>query len=207
VGALRLFILRDGETEWSRERRFTGTHDPALSAAGHRQATAAAAALAAMPLKAVYASPRERTRAAAELVAQPHGLLVTLDERLAVMDFGRWQGLTAEEAADTTPELYERWQRAPGGLTAPGGEALAAVAARAREMIDDLQRVHAGAAVAVVTHAIVVRLIVLGALGLDAHRLWSVDASPGGLSEIEYRPGWVTVHRMNTLSYLSEAPA
>jgi probable phosphoglycerate mutase len=207
VSVLRLFLLRDGETEWSRERRFTGTHDPALSASGHRQATAAAAALAVMPLKAVYTSPRERTRTAAELVAQPHGLLVTLDERLADMDFGRWQGLTAEEAADTTPALYEQWQRAPGGLTAPGGEALTAVAARAREVIDDLQRVHAGAAVAVVTHAVVVRLIVLGALGLDADRLWSVDASPGGLSEIEYRPGWVTVHRMNTLSYLSEAPA
>ena len=53
-----------------------------------------------------------------------------------------------------------------------------------------------------VTHAIVIRLIVLGALGLDPDRLWSVDASPGGLSEIEYRPGWVTVHRMNTLSHL-----
>jgi probable phosphoglycerate mutase len=207
VSALRLFLLRDGETEWSRERRFTGTHDPALSAAGHRQATAAAAALSAEPLKAVYASPRERTRTAAELIAQPHGLLVTLDARLADMDFGRWQGLTAEEAADATPELYEQWQRAPGGLIAPGGEALTAVAARAREAIDDLQRVHAGAAVAVVTHAVPVRLIVLGALGLDADRLWSVDASPGGLSEIEYRPGWVTVHRMNTLSYLSEAPA
>ena len=206
MSALRLFLLRDGETEWSRERRFTGTHDPALSAAGARQAAAAAAALAAMPLKAVYASPRERTRATAELIAMPHELAVQLDPRLADMDFGRWQGLTAEEAADTTPALYEQWQRAPGGVTAPGGEALAAVVARVREVTDELQRAHAGDAVVLVTHAVVVRLIVLDALGLDADRLWSVDASPGGLSEIEYRPGWVTVHRMNTLSHLSEVP-
>ena len=74
-------------------------------------------------------------------------------------------------------------------------------------MIEELQRAHAGESVAVVTHAVIVRLIVLDALGLDADRLWSVDASPGGLSEIEYRPGWVTVHRMNTLSHLSEVEA
>ena len=38
--------------------------------------------------------------------------------------------------------------------------------------------------------------------GLGPERLWSVDASPGGLSEIEYHDGWVTVHRMNTLAHL-----
>jgi broad specificity phosphatase PhoE len=53
-----------------------------------------------------------------------------------------------------------------------------------------------------VSHAIVVRLIVLDALGLGPERLWSVDASPAGISEIEYEPGWATVHRMNTLAHL-----
>ena len=204
---LRLFLLRDGDTEWSRERRFTGTHDLALSAEGQRQAVAAAAALASMPLKAVYVSPRARARTAADLIAQPHGLAVRVDPRLADMDFGRWQGLTAEEAAAATPQVYDQWLRTPGGVTAPDGEALAAVAARARELIEELQRMHAGESVAVVTHAVIVRLIVLDALGLDPDRLWSVDASAGGLSEIEYRPGWITVHRMNTLSHLSEVPA
>ena len=207
MSVLRLFLLRDGETEWSRERRFTGTHDPALTPAGQRQAAAAAAALASVSLHAVYASPRERARSAAELIAKPHALTVQIDPRLADMDFGQWGGLTAEQAADLTPALYEQWLRAPGALTAPGGEALGAVAARVREAIETLQRTHDGKTVAVVTHAVLVRLIVLDALGLDLDRLWSVDASPGGLSEIEYRPGWVSVHRMNTLSHLSEVPA
>ena len=50
-----------------------------------------------------------------------------------------------------------------------------------------------------VSHAIVTRLIVLAALGLGPDRLWSVDASPAGITEIEYLDGWATVHRMNTL--------
>jgi hypothetical protein len=60
--------------------------------------------------------------------------------------------------------------------------------------------------VVLVSHAIVTRLLVLSALGLGADRLWSVDASPAGISEIEYRDDWVTVHRVNTLAHL-ELPA
>jgi hypothetical protein len=44
---------------------------------------------------------------------------------------------------------------------------------------------------------------VLAALGLGPDRLWSVDTSPAGITEIEYQDGWVTVHRMNTLAHLS----
>ena len=53
-----------------------------------------------------------------------------------------------------------------------------------------------------VSHAIVARVMVLGALGLGLDRLWTVDAAPAGITEIEYEPGWATVHRMNTVAHL-----
>ena len=202
MSVLRLFLLRHGETESSRDRRFTGGRDVPLTPAGQHQADAAAAALSGIALQAVYASPLERTRTTAEAIAKPHRLDVRLESRAVEMGFGAWEGLTRDEAAAADPELYRRWRATPSAATPPGGEALLAVQARARAVIDQLQAEHADGTVALVTHAIVVRLIVLGALGLDADRLWSVDASPGGLTEIEYRPGWVTVHRMNTLSHL-----
>ena len=201
MSVLRLLVLRHGETEWSRARRFTGARDIGLTALGQRQAEAAAAALA-PPLHAIYATPLERARTSAEVIAKPHQLTVRLEPRFADMRFGAWEGLTRDEAAAMTPALYDDWRRAPRSVTPPGGEPLTAVAARVAEGILNLQARHAGETVTLVTHAIVVRLIVLGALGLDADRLWSVDASPGGLTEIEYRPEWVTVHRMNTLSHL-----
>jgi hypothetical protein len=51
-----------------------------------------------------------------------------------------------------------------------------------------------------------VRLIVLSALGLGPERLWSVDASPAGITELEYVGDWATVHRMNTLAHLEALP-
>ncbi len=204
---MRLFVLRHGETEWSRERRFTGGRDVALTPAGQAQAEAASTALASTPLQAVYTSPLERARTSAEVIAKSQHLPVRLDARFAEMRFGRWEGLTLEHAAAEAPALYAAWRATPHTAAPPDGESLVSVAARVAEGIADLQAAHAGETVVLVTHAIVVRLIVLAALGLDAERLWSIDASPGGLTEIEYRPGWVTVHRMNTLSHLTRAAA
>ena len=201
VSVLRLFVLRHGETESTRARRFTGARDVGLTALGQRQAEAAAAVLPA-PLHAIYASPLERARISAEAIAKSHQLAVRLDPRFVEMRFGAWEGLTRTEAAAMSPALYADWRRAPCSVTPPDGESLTAVAARVAAGTADLQARHPDETVVLVTHAIVVRLIVLGALGLDPDRLWSVDASPGGLTEIEYRPGWVTVHRMNTLSHL-----
>ena len=207
VSTLRLFVLRHGETEWSRTRRFSGARDVPLTARGHHEAEAASVALADLPIRAVYASPLERARVCADVIAKRHPCPVHLDARFIEMGFGAWEGLTRDEAAATTPELYEAWRRTPSAMTPPDGEPLDAVASRVTAGIEDLQVRHGDETVVLVTHAIVVRLIVLTALGLPPDRLWTVDASAGGLSEIEYRPGWVTVHRMNTLSHLDGVPA
>src|SRR5207244_13459034 len=84
----------------------------------------------------------------------------------------------------------------------PGGERLGAVAGRVGGAMRRLSAAHAGETAVLVSHAIVVRLIVLAALGLGRERLWSVDASPAGSTEIEYLGDWATVHRMNTLAHL-----
>jgi broad specificity phosphatase PhoE len=206
VSVLRLFVLRHGETESSLARRYAGRRDVGLTALGQRQAEAAVAAFP-TPLHAIYASPLERTRTTAEIIAKSHQLAVQLDPRFVEMGFGAWEGLTRDEAATMTPAVYAEWRRAPGPVTPPDGEPLATVVARVCDGVADLRARHPDQTVALVAHAIVIRVIVLSALGLGADRLWSVDASPGGLTEIEYRPGWVTVHRMNTLSHLDGIPA
>jgi broad specificity phosphatase PhoE len=78
------------------------------------------------------------------------------------------------------------------------------VAERVGAGLRELTAAHEGGTVVLVSHAIVTRLIVLAALGLGPERLRSVDASPAGITEIEYLDGWVTVHRMNTLAHLDD---
>lgn len=207
--ALRLFVIRHGETDCSRERRFAGRLDVVLSERGRRQSEAVAAALAERPLGAVYASPAACARAAAEAVAAPHGVAVMVEPAFAEMAFGEWEGLSETEWSARFPAAGEAWTREPHLVTPPAGERLDAVAARVGRGVGELRAAHAGQTVALVTHAIVTRLIVLDALGLGLDRLWCVDASPAGITEIEYERaeadggrGWTVVHRMNTVSHL-----
>ncbi len=205
MSKLRLFVVRHGETAWSRERRFAGSRDVALEPEGLRQCEAVARALASQVVAAVYASPLERARASAEVIAKPHRLPVEIDPAFGEMAFGEWEGLTREEVAARFPAAYEEWRHAPHLVRIAGGETLAQVAERARGAVQALAATHSGETIVLVTHAIVTRLIVLDALGLGPERLWTVDATPAGITEIEYEPGWATVHRMNTLAHLEAA--
>jgi len=87
-------------------------------------------------------------------------------------------------------------------LKLAGGETIAEVAARVTAGIEALRAAHDGQTVVLVSHGVVARVIVLGALGLGLDRLWTLDAAPAGITEIEYEPGWATVHRMNTVAHL-----
>jgi broad specificity phosphatase PhoE len=202
VSTFRLFVVRHAETEWTRERRFTGWHDVPLSERGQAQAAAAARTLATHAVTAVYASPLERARMSAETIAKAHRLDVRLEPAFREMGFGAWEGLTRDEVTARFPEPFATWRDRPERLTDHRGETLDAVGERVNAALDRLERAHAGETVILVTHGVVIRLIVLRALGLGSERLWAVDASPAGISELEFAPGWVTLHRMNTVAHL-----
>jgi broad specificity phosphatase PhoE len=205
VKPVRLFAIRHGDTEFARERRFAGSRDDVtLTPRGREQCEAVARALAGTVVSAVYSSPLARARASAELIAAPHALAVRVEPAFREMAFGAWEGLTRADVAVRSPSEFEAWAAEPHRAQPPGGERLDAVAARVGAGVAALCGAHDGQTVVLVSHAIVTRLIVLAALGLGPDRLWSVDASPAGITEIEYQDGWITVHRMNTLIHLDE---
>lgn len=205
MSAFRLILVRHGTTPWNRERRFQGWRDVPLSAEGRIEAEKTARALAAVEVAAVCTSPLGPARETAEIIAKPHRLAVTADEAFREMSFGAWEGLTVEEVRERFPAPAEAWRAAPETARIPGGEDLAAARARALDGIRRLRETHAGQAAVLVSHGVLARLVVLDALGLPPAGLWAVHATPGGITEIEYRPGWATVHRMNTVQHL-EAP-
>ena len=200
--ALRLLAVRHGATEWSQARRFAGSRDIPLTAQGRLQAEAAAQALADTSAAAIYTSPLERARTSADVIAKPHRREPVIEPGFREMAFGTWEGLTRDELLTRFPAEAAVWASTPHLLTPPEGEPLTAVDARVRAALTALVDQHQGETIILVSHAIVTRLIVLAALGLGPERLWSVDASPAGITEIEYQDSWATVHRMNTLAHL-----
>src|SRR6266550_2663544 len=97
--SLRLFVLRHGETVFTRDRRFAGWRDVPLTDAGLRQSEAAAAALSGVAISTDFESPLERARTSAEAVAKPHRLAVQIMPVFRELGFGAWEGRTGAGSA------------------------------------------------------------------------------------------------------------
>jgi broad specificity phosphatase PhoE len=201
---MRILLLRHAETEWNRERRFQGWRDVPLSATGREQAESAARLLAATRIDAVWSSPLARARDTAAIIAAPHRLAVQESEAFREMGFGDWEGLTRDEVRERFPDAQRAWAETPHEAAWPGAETLAAVRARALAGLEALRAAHTGQTICLVSHGITGRILILEALGLGPDRLWSFHLSSTGISELEFRDDWTTLHRMNSLIHLAD---
>ena len=130
----RVFLLRHGETEWSRTGRHTSHTDVPLTERGRELAKAAGQLLRDLrgddPPALVLTSPRRRARDTAELA----GLRVDgVDERLAEWDYGESEGRTTPEIRESVPG-WTVWTH-----PSVGGETAEEVAARADALLADVR--------------------------------------------------------------------
>jgi len=154
----RVFLVRHGETEWSRAHRHTGRTDLPLTEEGRRVAQQLGPRLARERFTLVLSSPRQRALETARLAGL--GPEVVIDPDLSEWDYGEYEGLT-------TPEIRER---VPDWTVfthpCPGGETQAQVSARADRVVERLRT--ADGDVAVFSHGHMGRVLTARWLGLEA---------------------------------------
>ena len=158
-----IVLVRHGETDWNRERRYQGHADTTLNDAGRRQAHELASVLRSEGIGAVYTSPLRRAAETAAIVADRLGLEAHELGALREIDVGDWQGLTVDEVRMRYPERVDVvWH---SGW--PNGETHDELSARVVPALLDLARLHAGARVLGVTHAGPIRAALMAATGLS----------------------------------------
>ena len=123
----RLWLVRHGETEWSRLGRHTGHTDIPLTATGRAEAEALGPRLASIPLAAVLSSPLVRTLETAR--RSGFGDVVRPVPDLREWDYGTDEGRTVAEIRAERPG----WTIWRNGVR--GGETIEAVASRADRVI------------------------------------------------------------------------
>ncbi|MBG0738471.1 histidine phosphatase family protein [Paeniglutamicibacter antarcticus] len=122
----RLWLLRHGETEWSRSGQYTGLTDLPLTERGEEQARSARAALAEIDFSLVLTSPLQRAHRTAELAGFPHAVV---EPAACEWDYGDYEGVNSADIRAKNPG-YLIWK---DGV--PNGETLAQVAARADSIV------------------------------------------------------------------------
>ena len=152
----RIVLLRHGETTGQSSVRFHGSSDLPLADEGRAQMREAAKRLRGECFDLVMASPLRRSWEAAWIVSG--GAPVRLEPEFREIDFGRWEGLTAEEIEASDPLLYKEWQEKKSAFDFPGGERRAEFRARTQTGLDRLLQSGASSAL-LVAHKGTVRTV------------------------------------------------
>ncbi len=169
-----IWLVRHGETEWSRSGQHTSRTDLPLTPAGEEQAESLKRILVGHSFALVLSSPMKRAVDTCRLV----GLTPEISEDLREWDYGDYEGLT-------TPEIQKRapgWTVFTGAV--PNGETVEQVGARADRIIS--RALTAGGDVALFGHGHLLRILAARWIGLEPSGGRLLALSTASLSMLGY---------------------
>ena len=157
---MTIFLVRHGETEWNRARRYQGWSDSPLTQRGIAQAEAIGRRLAALPEAAnapIVASPIGRARRTAEIIAKCLDRTdpPLFDDRLREISLGSWDGLDRREIMARAPALFEGEGYWEWYFQTPDGETYDGFSGRIAEWLAEPR----DGPLIVVAHGIVTRVL------------------------------------------------
>ncbi|MFF0731328.1 histidine phosphatase family protein [Streptomyces chartreusis] len=159
-----LFLVRHGETEWSRSGQHTSFTDLPLTQDGEEQAKSLAPLLSGRTFALALTSPLSRAVRTAELAGVTGAVP---DPDLHEWDYGGYEGVTTVDIHRTRPDWY-LWTDgvAPGPPDHPG-ESPAEVGARADRVLARAAAALPDGDVVLVAHGHFLRVVTARRLGLD----------------------------------------
>ncbi|MGD0149928.1 MAG: histidine phosphatase family protein [Xanthobacteraceae bacterium] len=136
-----LYFIRHGETDFNVAQRLQGRSQTTLNARGRTQAREYAGILHDLferdrhqPSEYAYvSSPLLRARETMELLRSELGLeakAYDIDDRLAEISYGEWEGFTLAEIQARDPGVLQRREQDKWDFVPPGGESYREVADR-----------------------------------------------------------------------------
>jgi ribonuclease H / adenosylcobalamin/alpha-ribazole phosphatase len=188
--ATTLVLVRHGVTAHTVDKRFSsglGGSNPGLAEEGRNQIRATADWLSpiADEIDVVVSSPVRRTHESAEILGARLDKPVLIDDGLAEMEFGSWDGLTFAELRERHPDELDAWL---GSLDQPagGGESFRVVEKRVLVSLDRLLEEYPGRTVLVVSHVTPIKVLVARALGAPLELVPRMEMAPASVSVLSF---------------------
>ncbi|MFI5956607.1 histidine phosphatase family protein [Cryptosporangium sp. NPDC051539] len=177
-----VFLVRHGETEWSKSGQHTSNTDLPLTEVGEAAATALRPLLAELlgtrtPALAL-SSPLRRARNTAELAGVP----VETDDDLREVDYGRYEGITTAQIREQEPG-WSVWT-SPN----PGGETVEQAGHRVDRVLERTRAALTSGNVVLFAHGHILRVLTARWLGLPASggRLFALSTATVSVLDTEH---------------------
>ncbi|MBQ0825445.1 histidine phosphatase family protein [Streptomyces tagetis] len=161
-----LFLVRHGETAWSRGGRHTGLSDVPLTERGRDQARSLVPLIRSHRIGAAFVSPFQRTRETAELIGLDDA---DVDADLHEWDYGGYEGITTVEIHRSRPDWFLFTDGVVPGPPEHPGESPEQVGERADRVLARVEAAFADTegCVVLVSHGHFLRVLTARHLGLD----------------------------------------
>jgi broad specificity phosphatase PhoE len=187
--SMRLTLVRHGETAGQSSIRYYGRTNVPLSDLGRIQMERVRSTLVTQRFAAVYTSTLSRAAEAARIISSARAAsdrapmlmqLAGFDE----IDFGEWEGLTADEIRARHPRLHAEWEGLGADFTYPSGESNRDFRARVTRALHDVLARAPRGELLFVLHKGVIRCIVAELLALDEAQRRDLTAALGSIHVI-----------------------
>ncbi|MFZ4065828.1 MAG: bifunctional RNase H/acid phosphatase [Rhodoluna sp.] len=192
-----VILVRHGRTALTETHKLSGRggEDPPLSELGREDAHKVALELAKVgnssvfaklvPPSAIISSPIARTRETAQVIADQLGLTVDIEDDIAEIAFGEWDGHTNQEVAARWPEQYNAW-RGDVQIAPPGGESLEEFDVRVQRGRARILEQYEGQTVVVVSHVMPIRGFIKAATVSDWPIYWRASVAPCSITVLRF---------------------
>jgi len=182
---MELYLVRHGETESNKEKRYQGWMESPLSELGLKQAEKAGLFLGGKNIEGVFCSDLQRAFHTARVIGACCGLEPEVTALLREINFGLWEGLTYDEIESSWGEKIRRWFDDPFTRSAPEGETVEEVSKRMLAFLKELEA-HKPACrrAVVVSHGGSIRALLQHVLGLDRESFWNLKIENASISLI-----------------------
>ncbi|QTA87623.1 Adenosylcobalamin/alpha-ribazole phosphatase [Desulfonema magnum] len=193
---MMLCLLRHGEIEQRKEKRFIGQTDLPLNDTGLRQAHWWARKPNFMVFDRIYCSDLARSHHTAKIIAETREDCIRLIPQFREIHLGEWEGLAMSQVRARFPEEWRKRGENIVSYRPPGGESFADLRDRVIPAFEHIIS-HPRENSLIVAHAGVNRVILCHVLGMALANLFRVGQDYGALSIIDCKRDPFRVTAMN----------
>ncbi len=187
--------MRHGETTATLKGNVCGELDVPLTDEGIITAEMIGDALSEADIYSIFSSPQGRCVQSSDIIAKAlkktsyykHSGLVEKKE-------GEWEGKTYWQIRAENPKLWEKWSKDPIHTAAPGAESVADFVARVGRAMEDIRKNYdIGQRIALVTHAGVIKAIIMHTLDIPVENFFRIDIPVGSISRVDWSDSFATL--------------
>lgn len=194
----RLYLLRHGRLINSDTGALNGKSDTPLSVEGRKEMLLWTKAFMPGFFAVVASSDLQRTAEPANVFADGLKCPLEIYQDLREINAGRWEGKTYTEIMEQENELLTKRMNDPVHVPFPEGENLLALKKRVKRRTDKIINAYEGKNILIISHAGVIRTILLTYLGIPLKNFFKIEVDFGSLSVLRiFEDGNVTLKMVN----------